>query len=414
MNSYIDIKHLVSQCPRIKISVVTETYPHDVNGVAHTLSKIVDGLVDRGHAITLIRPRHSKDETPHQNQGFQEKLVKGLPIPFYKHLKMGLPSKRELIRLWSFDRPDIVHIATEGPLGWSALQAAKKLRLPVSTDFRTNFHAYSTHYKIGWLSSAILAYLKKFHNSASLTLVPTRQLQNELSGYGFINLKIIPRGIDTHQFNPRKRNLELRKAWGANEATKVLIYVGRLAAEKNLTTIFDAYHSAKRIEPNTKLVLVGDGPLRDELMAEHPEVIFSGFQKGRELAEHYASGDIFLFASQTETFGNVTTEAMAAGVPVVASDERLPRALHGRRDGVRFRFPQGRFKQKFVGMFQQSGSECFMDLDGAAYDLVGKLIDKSCRHGRNIRKLPFLHLILGNTDLLALLIRQHQQHTLFP
>ena len=318
MNSYIDIKHLVAQNTRIKISVVTETYPPDVNGVAHTLSKIVDGLVDRGHAITLIRPRHSKDETPHQNQGFQEKLVKGLPIPFYKHLKMGLPSKRELIRLWSFDRPDIVHIATEGPLGWSALQAAKKLRLPVSTDFRTNFHAYSTHYKIGWLSSAILAYLKKFHNSASLTLVPTRQLQNELSGYGFINLKIIPRGIDTHQFNPRKRNLELRKAWGANEATKVLIYVGRLAAEKNLATIFDAYHSAKRIEPNTKLVLVGDGPLRDELMAEHPEVIFPGFQKGRELAEHYASGDIFLFASQTETFGNVTLEAMASGLAVVA------------------------------------------------------------------------------------------------
>ena len=318
MNSYIDIKHLVAQNTRIKISVVTETYPPDVNGVAHTLSKIVDGLVDRGHAITLIRPRHSKDETPHQYQGFQEKLVKGLPIPFYKHLKMGLPSKRELIRLWSFDRPDIVHIATEGPLGWSALQAAKKLRLPVSTDFRTNFHAYSTHYKIGWLSSAILAYLKKFHNSASLTLVPTRQLQNELSGYGFINLKIIPRGIDTHQFNPRKRNLELRKAWGANEATKVLIYVGRLAAEKNLSTIFDAYHSAKRIEPNTKLVLVGDGPLRDELMAEHPEVIFPGFQKGRELAEHYASGDIFLFASQTETFGNVTLEAMASGLAVVA------------------------------------------------------------------------------------------------
>ena len=318
MNSYIDIKHLVAQNTRIKISVVTETYPPDVNGVAHTLSKIVDGLVDRGHAITLIRPRHSKDETPHQNQGFQEKLVKGLPIPFYKHLKMGLPSKRELIRLWSFDRPDIVHIATEGPLGWSALQAAKKLRLPVTTDFRTNFHAYSTHYKIGWLSSAILAYLKKFHNSASLTLVPTRQLQNELSGYGFINLKIIPRGIDTHQFNPRKRNLELRKAWGANEATKVLIYVGRLAAEKNLSTIFDAYHSAKRIESNTKLVLVGDGPLRDELMAEHPEVIFPGFQKGRELAEHYASGDIFLFASQTETFGNVTLEAMASGLAVVA------------------------------------------------------------------------------------------------
>jgi len=124
MNSYIDIKHLVAQNTRIKISVVTETYPPDVNGVAHTLSKIVDGLVDRGHAITLIRPRHSKDETPHQNQGFQEKLVKGLPIPFYKHLKMGLPSKRELIRLWSFDRPDIVHIAR--PIGMVSTSGSQK------------------------------------------------------------------------------------------------------------------------------------------------------------------------------------------------------------------------------------------------------------------------------------------------
>ena len=318
MHTHLHIERLGQVRPSLKIAVVTETYPPDINGVAMTLSRIVNGLVKNGHDILLIRPKHFKNDEPAARDGFQEKLVHGLPIPFYKQLRMGLPSKKELLRLWTYNRPDIVHIATEGPLGWSALQAAKKLRLPVSTDFRTNFHAYSNHYKIGWLSAAILSYLKKFHNAAHVTMVPTSQLEAELDAVGFQNLHIVPRGIDTQLFSPHKRSLRLREQWGANDQTTVMLYVGRLAAEKNLPLVIQSYAMAQKIHNDVKLVLVGDGPLMSDLQNKYPEVVFAGFQTGEDLAMHYASADMFVFASQTETFGNVTLEAMASGLAVVA------------------------------------------------------------------------------------------------
>ena len=318
IDAHIQVERIGSTRPHMNIAVVTETYPPDINGVAHTLSKIVDGLQRNGHVLWLIRPKHQASDTATRTDRYQEILVKGLPIPFYKQLRMGLPAKRELTRLWSRQRPDIVHIATEGPLGWSALQVAKKLKLPVSTDFRTNFHAYSQHYGIGWLSGAIMAYLKKFHNAAQATMVPTSQLQGELDKVGFKHLSVVPRGVDTDVFSPEHRNDALRTSWGADSATRVLLYVGRLAPEKNLKLVIQTYNNLKRSHPDIKLVLVGDGPMRAGLEKDNPEVIFAGFQTGPSLAQHYASADIFLFASQTETFGNVTLEAMASRLAIVA------------------------------------------------------------------------------------------------
>ena len=318
IDAHIQVERIGSTRPHMNIAVVTETYPPDINGVAHTLSKIVDGLQRNGHVLWLIRPKHQASDTATRTDRYQEILVKGLPIPFYKQLRMGLPAKRELTRLWSRQRPDIVHIATEGPLGWSALQVAKKLKLPVSTDFRTNFHAYSQHYGIGWLSGAIMAYLKKFHNAAQATMVPTSQLQGELDKVGFKHLSVVPRGVDTDIFSPDHRNDALRTSWGADSATRVLLYVGRLAPEKNLKLVIQTYNNLKRSHPDIKLVLVGDGPMRAGLEKDNPEVIFAGFQTGPSLAQHYASADIFLFASQTETFGNVTLEAMASRLAIVA------------------------------------------------------------------------------------------------
>ncbi len=316
--AHIQVERIGAPRAHLHISVVTETYPPDINGVAHTLSKIVEGLQLKGHELWLIRPKHQASDRAQQKTGYQELLVKGLPIPFYKQLRMGLPAKRELTRLWSKQRPDIVHIATEGPLGWSALQVARKMKLPVSTDFRTNFHAYSQHYGIGWLSGAIMAYLKKFHNSAQATMVPTVQLQSELDSAGFKHLSVVPRGIDTDFFTPAHRSPALRSSWGADDHTRVLLYVGRLAAEKNLKLVTQTYLRLKAQHKDIKLVLVGDGPLRESLQAAHPDIIFAGFQTGTQLAQHYASADIFVFASKTETFGNVTLEAMASGLAVVA------------------------------------------------------------------------------------------------
>jgi glycosyltransferase involved in cell wall biosynthesis len=318
IDAHIQVERIGSTRPHLNIAVVTETYPPDINGVAHTLSKIVDGLQRNGHVLWLVRPKQQATDTAISKDRYKEILVKGLPIPFYKQVRMGLPAKRELTRLWSRQRPDIVHIATEGPLGWSALQVAKKLKLPVSTDFRTNFHAYSQHYGIGWLSGAIMAYLKKFHNAAQATMVPTSQLQAELDKVGFKHLSVVPRGVDTDIFSPEHRSDSLRITWGADASTRVLLYVGRLAPEKNLKLVIQTYNNLKRNHPDIKLVLVGDGPMRVGLEKENPEVIFAGFQTGASLAQHYASADIFLFASQTETFGNVTLEAMASKLAIVA------------------------------------------------------------------------------------------------
>jgi glycosyltransferase involved in cell wall biosynthesis len=316
--AYIQVERISASRPPLNIAVVTETYPPDINGVAHTLSKIVDGLRVRGHVIWLVRPRQQTAQVPNSQDGFQEVLVRGLPIPFYRQLRLGLPAKRELLRLWALQRPDIVHIATEGPLGWSALQAARKLKLPISTDFRTNFHAYSHHYGVGWLRGAILAYMKKFHNAAQTTMVPTTQLQRELAASGFKRLAVVPRGIDTHLFSPAHRSAALRSKWGADDKTRVLLYVGRLAVEKNLGLVIQSYRSLKLQHPDIKLVLVGDGPMRAELEQKHADIVFAGFRTGEDLAQHYASADIFAFASKTETFGNVTIEAMASGLAVVA------------------------------------------------------------------------------------------------
>ncbi|MDH4479285.1 MAG: glycosyltransferase family 1 protein [Rhodoferax sp.] len=314
----IQVERISNSQAALSIAVVTETYPPDINGVAHTLSKIVQGLQARGHVIWLVRPRQPGTDVAMAHAGYQELLVRGLPIPFYRQLRLGLPAKRELLRLWTRQRPDVVHIATEGPLGWSALQVARKLKLPISTDFRTNFHAYSQHYGIGWLRGAILAYMKKFHNSAHATMVPTAQLEGELAASGFKRLSVVPRGIDIGLFSPTQRVPELRQSWGAAEQDRVMIYVGRLAVEKNLGAVIACYRAMKLQHPDLKLVLVGDGPMRAELQQKHPDIVFAGFRVGQDLAQHYASADMFMFASKTETFGNVTIEAMASGLAVVA------------------------------------------------------------------------------------------------
>lgn len=302
----------------LRVAFVTETYPPEVNGVANTAVHFVDELRARNHEIQLVRPRQSRSPAPEDETGLREVLMRGLPIPRYPDLRMGLPAKNALVRLWSIHRPDIVHIVTEGPLGWSALRAALKLKLPVSSDFRTNFHAYSHHYGIGWLRKPIAAYLRRFHNRTQMTMVPTESLRRELAATGFRNLRVVARGVDTELFNPARRSDVLRASWGVAPHETVMLHVGRLAPEKNLGPVITAYEQMRSSKPNSKLVFVGDGPARDSLRMRCANAIFAGMRTGEDLATHYASGDIFLFPSLTETFGNVTVEAMASGLAVVA------------------------------------------------------------------------------------------------
>jgi glycosyltransferase involved in cell wall biosynthesis len=313
--------------PSWRVAYITETYPPDINGVALTVAKTVEALRARGHALQLIRPRNAMDPSGRGPDPLQEFLVRGAPIPWYKHLKLGLPAKRALVQLWARQRPDLVHIATEGPLGWSALQAARKLKLPVCTDFRTNFHAYSQYYGLGWLKGAIFSYMKKFHNLAQSTMVPTLETHDQLHALGFERLQVVARGVDTQLFSPERRSDVLRSSWEASDHTLVLLSVGRLAAEKNLDLVIGAYQAIRTQVPDCKLVFVGDGPYRATLETLCPEAVFAGFRTGDDLAAHYASADMFLFPSLTETFGNVTLEAMSSGLPVVAFEHAAAKTL---------------------------------------------------------------------------------------
>ncbi len=305
---------------QMRVAFVTETYPPELNGVATTTAQFVEGLLRLGHHVQLLRPRQHDGDAATGSGSLHEVLVPGLPIPRYPHLRMGRPCRRSLQQLWSRQRPDVVHIATEGPLGWSALHAARRLDLPVTSDFRTNFDAYSRHYGFGWLQRPITAYLRHFHNRTNRTLVPTEALRRELEAAGYQRLHVVQRGVDTVRFDPSRRDAALRRQWGVGDDEVILGYVGRLAAEKNLDLLLDAFRAVRRTVPTARLVLVGDGPLRASLQAAHPDVIFAGLRNGPDLAAHYASLDLFVFPSLTETFGNVTVEAMASGLPVLAFD----------------------------------------------------------------------------------------------
>ncbi len=304
----------------LRVALVTETYPPEVNGVAVTFARVVEGLQARGHDLQLVRPRQGDAQLARRETRFNEVLVRGLPIPRYPELKMGLPAQGTLQRLWAAQRPDVVHIVTEGPLGWSALRAARRLGLPVVSDFRTNFHAYSRHYGLAWLQAPVMAYLRYFHNRTACTMVPTESLKNELVAAGLQGLRVVARGVDAQRFNPLHRSAALRASWGADPGTCVALCVGRLAPEKNLGSVVAAFETMREHEPRTRLVLVGDGPERQRLGQRCPEAHFAGVRHGADLAAHYASADVFLFPSTTETYGNVVPEAMASGLAVVAYD----------------------------------------------------------------------------------------------
>jgi glycosyltransferase involved in cell wall biosynthesis len=271
---------------KLRIAVVTETFPPEVNGVAMTICRMVEGL-RKNHMVELIRPRQNPQDSAKNKPSLQEVLVRGFPIPGYQGLKLGLPAQRQLIKLWTKQRPDIVHLVTEGPLGSSALAAARKLDIPVSSDFHTNFHSYSSH--------------------------------DTLAQDGYKNLQIVARGVDTTLFHPNRRSEQLRHDWGiVSDDELAAIYVGRISAEKNLPLVLRTFRAMQTVNQKLRLVLVGDGPVRTELQRQNPDIIFAGMRSCEDLATHYASGDVFLFPSMTETYGNVTVEAMASGLAVVA------------------------------------------------------------------------------------------------
>lgn len=305
----------------MRYTLVTETYPPEVNGVALTVQSLAQGLQARSHEVHLVRPRQPGDSAAPANT----LLVPGAALPRYPGLRFGLPATRRLLRHWQQQRPHAIYVATEGPLGWSALRAARRLGIPVASGFHTRFDDYMRSYGAPWLQGTALRWMRHFHNSAQATLVPTDELQGFLQHHGFRHVVLLPRAVDTHLFDPARRDPALRATWGVDESALVVLYVGRIAAEKNLPLAVQAFRAIQHQCPQARFVWIGDGPQRGALQRNNPDFIFCGTQCGEALARHFASGDLFLFPSTTDTFGNVVLESLSSGVPVVAFDQGAAR-----------------------------------------------------------------------------------------
>ena len=290
---------------------MTDTFAPDVNGVAMTLGRLSDGLRRRGHRVHVIRTGDGK-------RG--ETVAASVPLPGYKEVRVGLPGPFKLRKRWLRKRPDAIYVATESPLGKSAVKAAKTLGIPVATGFHTNFHEYMERYSLGSLRPMAMAYLKRFHDRADCTLAPSPELVEKLKEEGFKEVHLLGRGVDTKLFDPAKRSEALRASWGARPGAPVAIVVGRVAAEKNLDLAVRSFEAMKETVPDLQCVIVGDGPVREKFAAKYPWIHFAGVRTGEDLARHYASADILLFPSETETFGNVVLEGMASGLATVSYD----------------------------------------------------------------------------------------------
>jgi glycosyltransferase involved in cell wall biosynthesis len=303
----------------LRLALVTETYPPEVNGVARTLGRWVEAFRDRGHEVLVLRPKQSDEKS-------RPELVQALPLPFYPRLRFGFTSPWRMRNLLERYQPDLVHIATEGPLGWAVLFGSQMLGLPVASSFHTNFDQYLSHYGMGLLSWVAGAYLRWFHNQTLVTFVPSEGTRRRLEREGMQRVEIWSRGVDAQAFHPRHRDVSLRQELGLTDDDILLTYVGRIAAEKNLPALLQAFarlrqHLPEEVVSRVRLALVGDGPLVQQLRRLLPEgVIVAGERHGADLSRWYASGDVFVFPSRSETFGNVILEAQASGLPVIGFD----------------------------------------------------------------------------------------------
>lgn len=356
----------------MRYAIVTETWAPEINGVALTVQSLEEGLRARGHAVELIRPRQRRG----QRSAKHERLVAGLPLPRYPGLRFGLPATDKLVAAWHFQRPDAIYVATEGPLGWSALRAARALRIPVATGFHTRFDRYMRDYGVPFMAPVALAWMRRFHNAGQATLVPTEALRDELRGLGFAHATRLPRAVDATLFHPHRRDDTLRARWGLRAEDLAVVHVGRIAAEKNLDLAVRAFRTLQRALPSARFVWVGDGPERARLQREHPDFVFCGMQRGETLARHFASADLFLFPSRSETYGNVTLEAMASGVPTIAFDygaarECLRDGEHGAAVDDRMDHADDAFVDAAVRIATDAGLRAHMRL--AARDAVSML-----------------------------------------
>ena len=300
----------------MKIAFFTETFLPKVDGIVTRLTKTIDNLVQNGDEIVVFCP----EGCPTEYKGAKIIGVAAMPLPLYPELKLGLPGPAVSDALENF-KPDLIHVVNPAVLGLGGIWLAKSNNIPLIASYHTHLPKYLEHYGMGMLEPLLWELLKAAHNQALLNLCTSTAMVEELESKGIKRTALWQRGVDTETFKPEFRNQKMRnKLLGKYpDKNSLLIYVGRLSAEKQIERIKPVLEEI----PDACLALVGDGPYRNQLekIFENTQTNFIGYLSGEELASAYASGDIFLFPSSTETLGLVLLEAMAAGCPVIGANK---------------------------------------------------------------------------------------------
>ncbi|KSU65185.1 glycosyltransferase family 4 protein [Arthrobacter sp. NIO-1057] len=302
----------------MKVAIVAESFLPHFNGVTNSILKTLDHIALTGHDAVVITPAGSLageltgHGVPRQYKGFAIRTVPSMPLASYPEVRVATTSVSRIRKILARERVDVVHLASPFILGWQGLRAAQELNLPTVALYQTEVPSYAERYKMPWLTQRLWDHVRAIHTAADLSLVPSTFSYRQLQELGIDRLKISGRGVDTEQFTPRRRNEQFRQAVAPNGEI-IIGYVGRLAAEKQVADL-----KALADLKNTRLVIVGSGPLESELRALLPAAHFTGFLSGERLAEVMASMDVFVHPGASETFCQTIQEAMACSVPVVA------------------------------------------------------------------------------------------------
>lgn len=308
-----------------RVALFTGSYNHIADGVALTLNRLVAHLESQGAEVLVFGP--TIPDPPIQHNGT---LV---PVPSWSapgrpeyRLSRGFPKALQE-RLRAF-KPNLVHVATPDILGYKALRWARRNNVPLVSSYHTHFTSYLKYYNLSFLESTVWRYLRWFYRQCEQIYVPTPSMKAVLEAHDIHDgLLLWPRGVETERFHPDKRSLDWRRSLGIADDDVVVTFVSRLVWEKSLDVYADVVDGLTAQGIKLRALIVGDGPARDELEQRLSDAIFVGYQKGEDLARAYASSDVFLFPSETETFGNVTLEAMASGLPCVCADATGSNAL---------------------------------------------------------------------------------------
>jgi len=303
----------------LRLAIFSDTYPPQVNGVSRTLERLVAAVEARGGAAKVI----TVDDPEAAPDGRVERWP-SVPFWAYPQLQMAAPRRSAALDCIERWRPNLIHAATEFGIGLSGIFAAREARVPLVTSYHTHFTAYLRHYNLSVLDIVSWPFLRAVHNAGQRTFAPSEIVRRELEGHGFTNTRVWSRGVDHGRFSPGFRSSALRAQLGAGDDTMLVVYVGRIAPEKGIDVALDGMRLVMERHAGTGKVafaLAGDGPAEERCRATAPPgTTFVGKLSGRALSEFYASADIFVFPSITETFGNVVLEAMASGLALVAPD----------------------------------------------------------------------------------------------